>query len=58
MVSQRHSVLLDVENNVLKVYKNPSIRKLLNWGGAKRGILGTNNYLLYNKTTTWEEPEK
>ena len=40
MISQRFSVLLGVQNNMLKVYQNPLIKKLLNWGwGTKRGIL-------------------
>ena len=40
MISQRFSVL-GVQNNRLKVYQNPLIKKLLNWGwGTKRWILG------------------
>ena len=37
---QRFLVLRDVENNILKVYQNPPIRNLLNWGrGGKGDIL-------------------
>ena len=33
---------LGVENNILKVYQNPLIRKLLSWGEAKGGFQSNN----------------
>ena len=63
MFFQRFLVLLGVENNILKVYQNPPIRKLMEGGGGggKKGdfkvLIGINIYLPY-KTTIWEEPAK
>ena len=47
-ISSTSFVLLGVENDILKVYQNSPIRKLLNWGGDKKGdfriLIGMNNY--------------
>ena len=48
IASQRFLMQLGVENNILKAYQNPSIRKLLNGGVGKKGdfriLLRMNNY--------------
>ena len=43
-------MLFRVENNVLKIYQNPPLKKLLNWG-EKGVLIEMNNHLPYSKTT-------